>query len=213
MKIQSVFDASFAKYGKVLEGYDLSEFLRVLSQQEKPADAVVYVPSCAALEALPVFEDLKNRAYGGMPIQIGYCNGFNTQLGCLEYHRDSEINIAVDDAVLLVGAQSKIDYVNGTFDTAEVEAFLLPAGTAAEVYATTMHYAPCNGKKDQGFQVAIVLPRDTNLEAPVQSTTAGEAGWLTAKNKWLLAHPTAPEASQTTGRLVGENPDIKDLLK
>lgn len=212
MKILSVFDPAFAPYGKVLTGYDLSAFLDVLARQEQPEGAVVYVPSCKALEELPVFEDLKNRAYGGMPIQIGYCNGFNTHLGCLEYHRDSEVNIASEDAVLLLGLQEKIDYEAGTYDTAEVEAFLIPAGTAVEVYATTLHYAPCDGIKGCGFHVAVVLPRDTNTEAPVQSTREGEAGWLTARNKWSLAHPTAPEASQTTGRLLGEDPDILGLL-
>lgn len=212
MKIQSVFDKAFAPYGKVLSGYDLTEFCKVLSQQEQPEGAVVYVPSCEALEALDVYADLKNREYGGMPIQIGYCNGFNTQLGCLEYHRDSEINIASEDAILLLGLQEKVDYEKGTFNTEDVEAFLVPAGTAVEVYATAMHYAPCSAKKGEGFHVAIVLPKGTNTACPEQSTREGEAGWLTACNKWLLAHPDAPEAPTTTGRLVGVNPDIADLI-
>ena len=44
-----------------------------------------------------------------------------------------------------------------------MEAFLVPAGTAVEVYATTLHYAPCH-VKDEGFRCVIVLPRDTNLD-------------------------------------------------
>ena len=31
-----------------------------------------------------------------------------------------------------------------TYDTSKIEAFLLPKGTVAEVYATTLHYAPCS---------------------------------------------------------------------
>ena len=31
-----------------------------------------------------------------------------------------------------------------TYDTSKMEAFLVPAGTAVEVYATTLHYAPCS---------------------------------------------------------------------
>jgi hypothetical protein len=58
-----------------------------------------YVPSHALLEALPTFDVLRDSVYGGMPIQIGYCNGTNTKLNCVEYHRDSEINIPADDIV------------------------------------------------------------------------------------------------------------------
>ena len=38
---------------------------------------VIYVPSVDELEALDVAKELQNRAYGGLPIQIGYCNGHN----------------------------------------------------------------------------------------------------------------------------------------
>ena len=43
--------------------------------------------------------------------------------------------------ILLVGRQQDIteDY---TYDTDQIEAFLVPAGTAVEMYATTLHYAP-----------------------------------------------------------------------
>ena len=63
-------------------------------------------------------------------------------LNALEYHKDSEINVAAKDAILLLGLRSEIeeDY---TFDTANVKAFLLPAGSAVEIYATSLHYAPC----------------------------------------------------------------------
>lgn len=76
MTIKSVFDPEFAEYGKVVEGYDFTELLGILRQiSPKPEDAVIYVPSVKELEALPVCKDLSDRAYGGMPIQIGYCNG------------------------------------------------------------------------------------------------------------------------------------------
>ena len=56
---------------------------------------VIYVPSVEEMEALPDAEEMKNRGFGGLPIQIGYCNGDNRKLNGLEYHRSSEINIAV----------------------------------------------------------------------------------------------------------------------
>ena len=137
MQIQKVTDASFRAYGKVLEGYDFSRLLKEMEHTPLPSDDVIYVPSVEELEALPVAEELKNRAFGGLPIEIGYCNGNNKKLNALEYHRSSEINVAVSDAILLIGKQQDVepDY---TYDTAKVEAFLVPAGTAIEVYATTL---------------------------------------------------------------------------
>lgn len=123
-------------------------------------DGVVYEPSVEVLEKLPVKTEIQNVVYGEMPIQIGYCNGHNQLLNALEYHRDSEINVAATDAVLMLGSLQDVE-ADFTYDTAKVEAFLVPAGTAVEVYATTLHYAPCD-EDGTGFQVAIILPKGTN---------------------------------------------------
>ena len=91
MELKSVFDESFAPYGRVVYGLDTAALRATLRETTgKPMDAVVYVPSCEALEALPIFDTLRDSVYGGMPIQIGYCNGSNTKLNCVEYHRDHE---------------------------------------------------------------------------------------------------------------------------
>ena len=103
MRIKSVFSHSFEKYGKVLTGYDVTDLLKKLDETtKKPADSVIYEPGDAGLESLPIAKELSDNAYGGMPIQIGYCNGYNTKLNCLEYHRGSEINIPANDVVLLL---------------------------------------------------------------------------------------------------------------
>lgn len=208
MEIKSVFDSSFAPFGRVLEGIDVSELLNVLRETtEKPADAVIYVPSHEAMEALAAAQILQDSVYGGMPIQIGYCNGSNTQLGCLEYHRDSEINIPADDMVFLVAQQQLLE--KGMLHTDKVEAFYAPAGSVVELYATTMHYAPCNGKKDAGFRVAVVLPRGTNTPKKDFASCREEDQLLWACNKWLIAHPNTSEAKQGAFvGLIGENPDI-----
>lgn len=106
------------------------------------------------------FRQLQEITYGEMPIQIGYCNGRNSRLNALEYHKDSEVNVMATDAILLLGLRSELeeDY---TLDTKKVKAFLVPAGTAVEIYATSLHYAPC-GVDGKPFQVAIVLPKGTN---------------------------------------------------
>ena len=72
----------------------------------------------------------------------------------------------------------------------------VPAGVAVEVYATTLHYAPCHVNEAEGFRVAVVLPRGTNTAAPGAVPLNREDKWLTARNKWLLAHPESSEAAQ-----------------
>lgn len=201
MKIQSVTDASFKKYGKVLEGYDFSALLEEMKKTPLPED-VIYVPSVKELEALEVAEVLKNKAFGGLPIQIGYCNGHNKKLNAVEYHRNSEINVAVKDLVLLIGMQQDIED-DMTYDTSKIEAFLVPAGTGVEVYATTLHYAPCHVNED-GFQCVVVLPEGTNTELTFETEKTGEDSLMTAKNKWLIAHEDAAIEGAFNG-LRGEN--------
>ena len=144
MKIQSVFDAAFAPYGKVIRGFDLAALEAEMEKTPCPDGATVYVPGDAKLEALPVMKAFSEQLYGGMPIQIGYCNGDNHVMNCLEYHRDSELNLACTDLILLLGKEGDIDFEKYEYDTAKVEAFLAPKGTLVEVYATTLHYAPIN---------------------------------------------------------------------
>ena len=201
MKILKVTDEAFRKYGRVVDNIDFTDLVEELKKTPLPAD-VVYEPSVNALEALPVMQELSRVAYGEMPIQIGYCNGHNTKLNALEYQRDSEINVAATDAILLVGKEQDITE-DFTYDTALAEAFLLPQGMAVEMYATTLHYAPC-GVDGAGFQVAIVLPKGTNLDLE-ESHEGGEDGHLTAKNKWLLGHPEGGLPQGSPMGLVGKN--------
>lgn len=193
MKIYSVTDKEFAPYGKVLDGYDTAELLKALDESTPLPDGVEYVMSEAALECTAIFGKLQNNAYGGMPIQLGWCNGHNTKLNCLEYHRDSELNIGLYDFILLVAKAD--DIVDGRLDTSRVMAFKAAAGQVVEVYATTLHYAPCSAKKGAGFKVVIALPKGTNGALPNLAPVNDEDKWLRACNKWLLAHKDAAEAS------------------
>ncbi len=186
--MQKVTEESFKKYGKVLNDFDFSELLKEMNTTPVPED-VIYVPSEERLEALDAAKELKNRMYGGLPIQVGYCNGHNKALNALEYHRCSEVDVAVDDIILLLGCQQDIEE-DFTYDTSRVEAFYVPAGTAVELYATTLHYAPC-GVEGNGFRCVIVLPKDTNTDITFSTSGKGEDKLLTAKNKWLIAHEDA----------------------
>ncbi len=194
MKIHSISDPAFLKYGKVLTGYALDDLIAAMNRIEIPDDTV-YVASCPELEQLPVFHDLQNRGFGGVPIQLGYCNGHNKKLNALEYHRCSEINVACTDMVLLLGAQQDIDLNDYTYETKNVEAFLVPKGAAIEVYATSLHYAPCH-VSDEGFRSVVVLSRGTNTDLDQTPLKQGEDALLFAKNKWLIAHEDAGLQSQ-----------------
>ena len=163
---------------------------------------VTYVPSVEEMEALPVAKELQNKGYGGLPIEIGYCNGHNKKLNAVEYHRNSEINVAATDAILMLGLEADITS-DFTYDTSRVEAFLVPKGVGVEVFATTLHYAPC-GVDGNGFKVAIVLPKGTNYDLKSKHAD-GEDGHLTAVNKWLLGHPEGGLPEGSPMGLVGEN--------
>lgn len=191
MEIKKVTDAAFKKYGRIVDNVDFSALVAKMAETPLP-DGVAYEPSVEILEALPVKEDISVAVYGEMPVQIGYCNGHNTLLNALEYHRDSEINVAATDAVLMLGLLQDVEE-DFSYDTRKVEAFLIPAGTAVEVYATTLHYAPCD-LDNKGFRVAVVLPRGTNyplkaVHAKVENGKApSEDALITAVNKWLIGH-------------------------
>ena len=211
LKIQHVTDPAFSVYGRVVDGYDMEGLLEALKKTPASLTGVDYVPGDASLEATPAMEDFRQNCYGGMPIQIGYCNGVNTRLNCLEYHRDSEIDVAGEDCILLLARQQ--DCMQGDLDTAKVEAFLCPKGTAVELYATTLHYAPCSAKSGATFRVAIILPKGTNYEKPEITVKNADDARLFAANKWLIAHKDAPEAKNgAVIGLVGENIDIADLI-
>jgi hypothetical protein len=70
---------------------------------------VAYVPKVDCIHAAPDAETIGEALFGGMPFQLGYCNGHNTKLNCLEYHRDSEFNLGMDDFILLIAKQDEID--------------------------------------------------------------------------------------------------------
>ena len=155
--------------------------------------------------------EISEHCYGGMPVQLGWCNGHNTRLNCLEYHRDSEFNLGTEDFILLIAKQDEI--AKGVLDTGKVKAFKVPAGVLVEVYATTLHYAPCHCDPGKGFRVLVALPQGTNTDKPAIENKSSEDKLLWARNKWLLAHPDSSEAAQGAHvGLSGENIDIANLL-
>lgn len=184
MQIKKVTDPAFRKYGRILS-IEVPDLLERLSKTPLPQD-VVYVPGDESLEDSAEARMIQDSIYGGMPVQIGYCNGNNHKLNAVEYHRGSEVNIPVQGCILILGSEQDIeeDY---SYDTSRMEAFEIPAKTVVEIYGTTLHYAPCN-LSEEGFQVSVILPRGTNTDKPVLSGTFSEDRLMTARNKWLIAH-------------------------
>ncbi|MCR5196629.1 MAG: DUF4867 family protein [Pseudobutyrivibrio sp.] len=209
MKIYNVTDSEFTNFGRIIEGYEAEkkEILEALRDKTPIPDGTDYVAEEAALQSLAAAEKISNSLFGGSPMQFGWCNGHNTKLNCLEYHRSSEINMGTTDFILLLAKRE--DIVDHKIDSSKVKAFLCPKGVMIEVYATALHYAPCQASKDSGFQVLVGLPKGTNVGMPKFTADNQEDKLLTATNKWLLAHAESSEAKNGAWvGITGENIDI-----
>ena len=103
------------------------DLLKAMEHAPLPLDEVIYEPSIEELEGLKIADEMKERAYGGLEIQIGYCNGNNKKLNAVEYHRSSELDIAVDDLILLLAVLPKdtntelTEVQKKTIEEAEIE--------------------------------------------------------------------------------------------
>lgn len=212
MKLFKVTDPEFREYGRVIEGLDTAELIDEMKKTDCPEDGTIYVASDKKLEKLPIYNELKDDLWGGLPVEIGYCNGHNTKLNGLEYHRNSEINIPVGGNMILLLARQQDITKEHTLDTATCKAFLVPENTMVEVYATSLHYAPCQ-TSDAGFRCVVILPYGTNFDLSQKlENKTGEEPLLAAVNKWLIGHPEGGCAEGTFLGLVGKNLDTSEDL-
>lgn len=211
MHIYSVTDPEFKSYGRVWDDVPsnlTAPLVEALSATPIP-EGSKYVASAPELEQVEGADTLGLLMYGGRPFQLGWCNGHNTKLNCLEYHRASEFNLGARDFILLLAKREQI--VDGKLDTTCVKAFRAPAGTLVEVYATTLHYTPCM-VDDCGFQVMVALPAGTNgprPEAAAGMPAAGDSYCYWKADKWVLCYADSPKAAEGgyVG-LIGKNLDI-----
>ena len=76
MKICSVYDAEFARYGRVHSGIESAALLREMEKIPLPESGTAYEPSIAALEACDAFADYRTSVFGGMPVHkyLAACN-------------------------------------------------------------------------------------------------------------------------------------------
>ena len=206
--LRKVSDKAFSPYGKIIVGYDFEEIIAYARDTIGiPEKGNRYVASDQDLESFSIKHSLENTFYGEMPIQIGYCNGKNSTLNGLEYHRGSEIDVAVTDLVLMLGRIQ--DVYDNQYDVRNVEVFFVPQGTAVQLYETTLHFSPCK-IEEEGFKCLVILPKGTNL--PLEKESPGiEDKLLFAKNKWLMVHPLnhVLRGKGAYPGIIGENMELR----
>ena len=210
IKIHSVFSEEFESFGRVIEDIDFSPLCEYMKTETfVPEKNNIYVASDKKMESLPICSLIQNTVYGEMPVQIGYCNGRNSTYNGFEYHKGSEINVAVTSFCLVLGHVWQIK--DNKFYVGDETVFYVPEGTAIELFGTTLHLSPCK-VSDDGFKAVVILPKGTNT--PLENTgksTQGENALLLQKNKWVIAHPERKQLTQqgAVAGLIGENKEIK----
>jgi len=190
--IHSVEEECFKSFGNVLHSFKKEELNPLLDYMEKktdiPKEGNAYVPSIKEMEQLPIAEMFKLQVYGGMPIQIGYCNGRNSTYNGFEFHKGSEVNIALTDLMLVLGHRWDIQ-TGGYYDNKNATVFFLPKDTIIEMYQTTLHLSPLK-VRDAGFKTIVILPKGTNTPLEQKKKIIDdESKLLLMKNKWVIAHP------------------------
>lgn len=185
-KMKTLFravDPEFRPYGRLLpiEGEALEPLVEAAATLAMPESGSRYEATLENLEELAIADRFRDEYFGELPIEIGCCRGYNRQLGALEWHASSEINVAATDFVLILGKLDEME--NGRYDFARTKFFLIEKGQAVEIYATTLHFCPCT-EDANGFRCVVILPRESNL--PLEREPNDPL--LFRKNKWIICH-------------------------
>ena len=180
LTIYTIHDPEFVPYGTPITDVDTSEIVKT-GEKLLMTGGAGYKASVPEFEALEIHKVIRDRFFGQMPTQTGFVWGKNPRMNALEWHKNSEINVAIDDIVLLLGQLDEI--VDGKYHSDKVKAFYLEKGEMAEVYATSLHFTPCTVKKS-GMGAVVGLPLGTNTALDTPATDR----FLCNKNKWLICH-------------------------
>lgn len=207
--VLSVRDSAFAPYGRIVRGYDFDGMCRYMEEQTKiPENGNIYVASVAELEQFQTAREVERELYGELPIEVGYCNGRNTTYNGFEYHKGSEINVAVTDFMLVLA--HVWDIRDNTIRTEQAQVFYVEKGMAIEMYQTTLHLSPCR-VSDEGFRCIVILPRGTNTPLRQKDKAIDPEGQLLLQtNKWVLSHPDREPLMRQGAHpgLIGENKEL-----
>ena len=198
--VYHISDSRFASYGRLIDGYDVTGLIKYMEEHTPiPEDGNIYVPSDSEMEKDPAVSLISSALYGGMSVQAGYCNGRNDTYNGFEYHKSSEINIAVTDFMLVLGHSWEISYENGdpSYDISQAEVFYIPQGSVIEMFGTTLHLSPLR-VSDDGFKGVVILQRGVNSELTEDEKQRrdaalekgdSEAKLLLKRAKWVICHP------------------------
>ena len=181
LALYSVDSPEFASFGRVRKDLDVSAILEEAKKIALPEQGSSYVATEPRFESLPLAKEIKDKCFGTLPTQVGYCWGYNSIMNATEWHTSSEINIAVTPLILILC--HIWDIRDGKIDASQFKAFYLPKGTVVEVYATSGHFCPCQ-VEDTGFGCVVALPEGTNVPLAEQAADP----LLFRQNKWLLCH-------------------------
>lgn len=192
IELISAYDNEFKRYGRIVEGFETDSVLNWLRENVTIPSGLVYVPREEAFMKMQIAQDIENRFFGGMSSNLGYVAGHGNTLNALEFHKCSEINLGLHDFILFLALRSEIGE-DGILDTKYVKAFHIPKGVMIEMFAGTMHYAPCSFDKETGYCVFAACLEGTNSDCPRISPVSIEDKHLAGKNKWLYAHPDSNE--------------------
>ena len=190
MKIFSVTDPEFKPYGRVVTGLDTAkaEILAALANTPLPA-ATDYVAEDAALQELPAAVEVSEHLFGGMPCQLLVQRSQHLfELPGIPPRQ--QFNLGTEDFVLLLARQEEI--AGGKLDTAKVKAFRVPAGTLVEVYATTLHYAPCHVDAAKASACWSPCPKAPIPQSPPSRMTAAMTRSCGPATSGCSPIPTAP---------------------
>ena len=199
----NVTDKEFASFGRIID-IGTAEIIETAKKIQNPESGSSYLPSVEDFENLSVATEIENEFFGSMPAQVGFCWGHSNFLNATEWHTSSEINIAVTPLVLILG--HIWDIKDDKIDSSSFKAFYLPAGTAVEIYATSLHFCPCEVEKS-GFGCVVGLPQGTNTNLEITP----ENKMLFRKNKWIIAHidNDALKNKGVVAGITGTNHEIK----
>jgi hypothetical protein len=205
ISIKGITNKSFMKYGKIITGYDFTNLISYVEKRTPvPGEGNLCVYSVDSMEGLDAAKKLSYNLFGEMDIQIGYCNGMNSKLNYLEYHKSSELLVAVTDLTIFLGRVQ--DIKENQYECNRAEIFFIPEGVTVELYSTTLHSMPCR-MEDNGFRSIMVLPRRTN--SALRQLEKQDA-LLHSRNSWVIAHIEVSELvnNETQIGLIGENVEV-----
>lgn len=204
LPLYSTDSPEFADYGRLLTDFDTTDIVKIGEKIALPTEGSCYEASLSAFETLPIAAQIRKNIFGSLPIQVGYCYGYNTKMNAMEWHCCNELNIAVTDLVLILGLRKNI--IGGKVSSDTFKAFYVKKGEAIEVYATSLHFCPCM-VSENGFGCVVGLIRDTNLPFENEKSTDP---LLFKRNKWLIAHEgnKALIDRGVVPGITGDNPEV-----